>query len=346
MAKWKNTSDTDKARIAKLTGDDLIAAAVTLNDVKLETLQRYIRTYKCSNIIDNSADLFPTRQRPAEFDPMEITTDDAIILGDIEVPDHSRAYLLQALFSAMAHNIKTLIIAGDFVATDQGALNSWPTTWKLKSDMSYKEACDMACDLLNQMSMWFDNIYIIEGNHDVRIAKSTKGEVDLGMMIAETEAEYSRISYMWINTCRGNVKVSHPRNFSKNPVVLCQKLHSTEPRKGHYIIGHCHRMQQGMGEDGIWEMHGLGTGRDYAKYKDRSDTTHAAWDIAFMMMKNGYFTHLGDKVTNWKAHFGNLYSDYLTALNPPSSAPKVVRPHPRAATSPYANLYRIAPQGA
>jgi len=333
MAVWNYTDDAIKEQVRQLQdkGADLTDQAEYFG-VQLESLKRYLRRYKQYNPPTESQPptiTFPYMERPPELTPLEITTDNAIIIGDIEVPNHSHKYLAQVLFTGMVHNIKTLIIAGDFVATDQGSLNSWPTIWRLKSDMSYPAACQMACDILNRLSLWFENIYIIEGNHDNRIARATGGEVDLGMMLAETEAQYSRIAYMWINTSRGMVKVSHPKNYSKNPVTLCQRLLNTEPRKGHYVIGHCHRMQSGMSEDGLFEMHSIGTGRAFAKYKDQHDTTHPAWDISFLMMSDNttnYFTHLGDKVTNWAAHFGALYPEYLRSITPLPHSPQPAQP--------------------
>jgi len=310
---WKDTEDTTKEQLYQMYKQniDLTEEARKL-EIKISTLERYLRNYH-----NDKTSLFtPPRQIKRYNDFQTITTDNVMILSDIEIPDYSREYLLLALYSAMANNIKTLVIAGDLIATDMSSLNSWSTTWQT-NDMNYEQVIQTTQDILNTLGEWFDDIYIIEGNHDDRIARATNGEVHLGMLLDNTKAVYSRYSFLWIETSRGAIKVSHPKNYSRNPVTLGQKLHSEEPRKAHHIIAHCHRMQIGMSLDGLYEIHCLGTGRDsqLTKYKSTRVASFPEWDASFVMIENGYFKHLGLKTTNWQKELGSLYEEYLSSSN-------------------------------
>lgn len=252
---------------------------------------------------------FPSKQY---LDYEELTGDDFIIISDIEIPDHNPDYLKLALLTGMAHGIKRLIIAGDLIATDQDGLNSWVSTWQHRGELTYEDSIDLVSALLLQFEKWFTEIVLIEGNHDDRVARATKGQVHLGMFLKETSVRYSRYEYLWLNTSRGPVKVVHPSaHFSSDPVVLGQQLYNVEPRKSHYVIAHCHRQQSGWSPDGSFEIHALGTGRDdtKTKYKATKASKHKQWDSSFLMINEGYFTDLSLKGTNWRRFLGDFYQE-------------------------------------
>jgi hypothetical protein len=134
----------------------------------------------------------------------------------------------------------------------------------------------MTVRILAQFAQWFDEIVIIAGNHDDRIARKTGGEVHLGMLIPDELAKYSRCSYAYIETRkRGLIKVVHPDNFSSTPVALGQQFYDVEYgpyfdeanpfetlRKCHFVISHTHIDQSGWSKDRIHEIHAIGTCRD------------------------------------------------------------------------------------
>jgi hypothetical protein len=213
----------------------------------------------------------------------------------------------------MVHGIRKLVIAGDLIATDQDGLNSWLNTFVDKDDLNYEDSIAVVVMILRQLVAWFtDGIIIIEGNHDDRIARATKGEVHLGMLIKDVNVVYSRYAFLWVNTTRGPIKIVHPDNFSGDPVVLGQQLYDVEPRKCHYIVPHCHRKQIGWSKDGAFEIHAMGCGRDpvKTKYKARKVNKHKQWDSSFVMVKGGYFYDFDLKSTNWQEALGELYETY------------------------------------
>lgn len=115
----------------------------------------------------------PSRQY---LDYEEIVTDNAIIISDIEIPDFSPLYLLLVLLTAMWNGIKTLIIAGDLIASDQDGINHWAQVLADESDLPYEGSRNLVVLILHQFFKWFDEIILFEGNHDRRVATATKGD--------------------------------------------------------------------------------------------------------------------------------------------------------------------------
>ncbi len=310
---WKKVGPKDKERLAQLysAGVPLDADAEALG-MKRSSLEREIRQYifyKKELLGSAAADIqFEEMPRKRYTDFLSIPTDEAIIVSDIEVPDHDPLYLKLALLSGMRLGVKRLIVAGDFIATDQDALNSWVTTWRRGDETRYEEDVDMAVSILSEFAKWFTDITIIEGNHDDRLNRKTSGEVHLGMFLRGTNALYSRYAYLHLHTSRGLVWVVHPDNFSGDPITLGQQLYNVHSPKGHWVLGHCHRRQDGWTPDGEYEVHALGCGREEkkTKYKATKINKHKQWDKSFLAIQDGFHVPLDLKATNWREFLGEL----------------------------------------
>src|SRR5690606_38000196 len=98
-----------------------------------------------------------------------IQTNDAIIISDIEVPNHDAWMLKAALLTGMRYGIHTVIFAGDLIATDQDALNTWLSTWAEEGERSYAVDLDELRKIIRRFQEWFtDGIYMGMGNDDLR----------------------------------------------------------------------------------------------------------------------------------------------------------------------------------
>ena len=267
----------------------------------------------------------------------DITCDDFVVISDIEIPDHDPAMLQAALLTAMRKNIKTLIIAGDLLATDNAALNSWVDTWAVGNQINYEGAIGIAVDILARFLHWFDDIYVIQGNHDDRIDRKTGGEVWFGMLLhhARIHAEriladsdrkhaqvhFSRYSYMYARTRRGPIYICHQHNYSKTPVKLAQDIYgvingpdfdvrdlNAVSQKCHILVTHTHIIQSGFSPDAAREVYGIGCCRDplKTKYKQTSATKFPEWNQGFLYAKGGYFYNLPRRSTNWLELLGEL----------------------------------------
>jgi hypothetical protein len=124
MTTWKQVPVEEQARLA-----DLYKQKMPLHleserlGISLTSLERYIRQFIYHESLFTSYLLSKSmvnKQAPAKVydDFEELTGDDFMIISDLEIPDHSPEFLSLVLLSATARKIKTLVIAGDMVATD------------------------------------------------------------------------------------------------------------------------------------------------------------------------------------------------------------------------------------
>ncbi|MBI5668029.1 MAG: hypothetical protein HZC41_08465 [Chloroflexi bacterium] len=167
---WKDITIPEREELLKLydAGDtEAIALRAVDYGMKPQSLERKLRDHRyykrlylkeAFEQVDIPAS--PSRQY---LDYEEIEADDAIIISDIEVPDFSPLYLLLVLLTAMWHGIKRLIIAGDFIASDQEGINHWAQVLANDSDLGYESSRNLVVLILRQMFKWFDEI-VLTGN--------------------------------------------------------------------------------------------------------------------------------------------------------------------------------------
>ena len=234
---WKHLPIEEQLHISELykKGDDLVGVATQYgwNSLSLARQVRHFIYYQ-NLFMKGTTDKFsvPNMSNRVYTDYTTLATDDAIIISDLEIPDADPEMLKLAFMTGVRFGIKKLIIAGDFLATDQEALNDWVSTWKETCEVTYENALGMSINLLDQFAQQFEEIIICEGNHDDRIARKTKGEIHLGMLLKGTQAKYTRYPFLWLKTTkRGYVYVVHPRKGSSNSVALGQRIYSKKLRQ-------------------------------------------------------------------------------------------------------------------
>ena len=288
-------------------------------------------------------------KRYIDFEVLE--TDNAVIISDTELPDHSAPYIRLALLKAMSENIKTLIIAGDVVATDMAALNSFSPKFTEPGELTYRQVIHLLRDTLNAMLGWFEHVYIIEGNHDDRVARKTGGEIDLGMFIDHIPSvTYSRYPYLYVRRSNGElVKIIHPGNYSQDPAKLAQDFYNIEAgpyfdpmrrretfQKADIVVAHCHRGQTSMSPDGAHQCIALGTLRDptRTRYKTKAQAKkNKQWDASFATLEDGWLKHYPIAATHWARDLGPLWEE----------APRCHRA--RRPPKPFGILNRMIPEG-
>lgn len=226
------------------------------------------------------AQSIPQSKTPVYDEFHVVKTNDAIIISDIEVPDHDAWMLKAALLAGMRFGIRTVIFAGDLIATDQDALNTWLSTWAEDGERSYATDLDELRTIIRRFREWFtDGITMIMGNHDMRIDKKTGGQVTLEMLLDDTDMQFSRYSYMylWMPKAQEWVYVCHQFNYSKTSIKLAQDvwtvvtapdgydnetglripdydpfLDGPNKSKCHVVVTHTHVAQSGYSPDDNW----------------------------------------------------------------------------------------------
>lgn len=343
MARWSEISEEQRDRLLELyTAGALEMRHANELEIPLDTLKRRLRdwrSFKKDQIPESASTTWFPDSPSHDWDGYPvIEADDFIVMSDIEIPDHDPAMLQAVLLTAMQHNIKTLVIAGDLLATDNPTLNSWIDTWAINNQINYEGAIGLAATILIKYLDWFERIIVIQGNHDDRISRKTGGEVWFGMLLSEVssyaaeqaEVVFSRYPYMYIKTSnRGIVYVCHQQNYSVTPVRLGQQIaekvtgpyydpRDSHPRvdKCHIILTHTHITQQGFTVDGTREVISLGCMRDpmKTKYMQTAANKYPGWNQSFMYSKGGYFHLLPRHSTNWVEVLGKYFPESEIAV--------------------------------
>lgn len=280
--------------------------AVGILGIPLSTVERRLREHRHQQSLKSRLDM------PSKIynDYLHIETDDAIVISDIELPDADPIMLQAAIAMGKQYGIKTLIIAGDLIATDQASLNSWEEVIKTGDEPPFQRVIEHTKQVLKTFGEQFKTMYCISGNHDERVARKTGGEVHLGMLLPDLK--FSQYNFMWIKTSRGYVYITHPQNYSSNSAGLGQKLYNVtvapDSSKPHVVLAHTHQAQQATSPDGIREIHALGTMRDplKTKYKSTRSNTHHQWTQGFLMLRKGYFYPMVRGTTDWQFYLKDL----------------------------------------
>lgn len=266
-----------------------------------ETLKRRLREFREHQIIET----IPQSNSPIYDDYFDVETDNAIFISDIEFPDSHFPTLKAALLFAYQYDIRTLCVLGDLMATDQAALTHWAKDYILSDELSFRDVLQNYTKkfALGMREQFTDGVWMISGNHDLRIAKATGGNIDIGMFFEGIDGvHWSPYGYMYLRTSRGDVFACHQENFGKNPVKVAQDIYGTLPRKGHMLVTHIHRQESSTTPDGLYEVHALGTCRDAKRtgYKSLKANRHYEWNNGFVMMLDGHFYNIGMKSFNPK----------------------------------------------
>jgi len=318
---WKDLAPEQKEQIfqAAKGGAPLTVYALQLG-IKESSLERYLRTYRNQRdeLLTKKAQTItiPASTSRLFTDYITLENDNVMIIGDLEIPDHHEKYLYLSLLMAMEHNLKTLIILGDLVATDHSALNLWAKLWVTGQELPYENCIAQTNALLTQLSAWYDEIIVVAGNHDERINRATGGAVHLGMLLNSPKVRYSHYSYLWLETSRGPVKCIHPKNYRADPITLAQQLYNREPRKAHTVIAHTHRMQTGKSPDGQYTMQAIGCmrQRQRTQYVSTHVSNHKQWDNSLLMIRNGFQYNIDCANTDWQFWLGGRYPAWMTRV--------------------------------
>jgi len=183
--------------------------------------------------------------------------------------------------------------------------------------------------LIHAFGEWFTDQDAILGNHDMRAARATKGEITIDDLLEYTAIRLGQYSYMYVWNPRTHewTYVCHQFNYCKISVRLAQEVwtvvtapdgydnatgeripdynpqvHGWNKQKCHVVITHTHVAQHGYSPDDSWNCIGMGCMREQrrTKYTQARATKFPKWNNAFVMMKNGRFTTMSMKRTDWR----------------------------------------------
>lgn len=309
---WKQLTEEERLSLAQrhANGENLDSEASRLG-IPAESFYRRIREYKNNLIVQiaaKEANLpFNKIVTPVVHNDFIIhTTNDAIIISDLEMPDTDPDMLEAAFLLGVSRGIRTLIIVGDFNAWDQSFLSTHPVISNKQMDIP--DNVRRSNKLIEVMLLWFTEIFITSGNHDERVAKATFGEMAHESLFDKygDRVKFSRFRYMWLKTDRGYAYLCHPTNFSEDSAKLASSIYdkmvSPDGSKPYAIVmAHTHQPQFRKSRDNLCECYALGCMRDVQRteYVMQSSNKFAQWGQSVLVLEDGYFSHYERHSTNW-----------------------------------------------
>jgi len=240
-------------------------------------------------------------------DWLEIDCENAIIIADVEMPDYDADLMRLAHAMAVKHNIKTLLIGGDYDAFD--TITPWSVAHRDNTELTLRETFALDAAMLDTAMSWFDDVYAVMGNHDQRWSKLLDGQLGPYDVIHTSNGQVivKPYTYMYLNTSRGKYKLTHPKNYSKNQLTTPRNIIQKESERCHIISTHTHHCCKGFDQSGQWVIAEIGCLRNpkATKYKQTGDTNHPQWVQGFAMLLDGYLHVLPKEHTDWRRWLGD-----------------------------------------
>jgi len=223
---------------------------------------------------------------------------DAIIIGDLEIPDHDNVTLNLALRVWRAQHIRTLIINGDMISADGLSMHrpsAFPRPTTVSQDIAVTK------EILRVLTNTFqEGVFVNTGNHDARLRWYTNGEIGLDALVSGGKVTMTPLGYLYLNSGGVEWKITHPQNYSKIPGSVARTIAINEGIN--VVVGHTHHLSMSFTSDGKYMAIDGGHCRDVERtaYKVSADNTYPKWINGFVVIKNGYAHALAKEFTDWK----------------------------------------------
>ncbi len=223
---------------------------------------------------------------------------DFVVVGDVHVPCTDYGFAGMVLVVAKKHGIKRLIIAGDMFNMDTFGFYD-----AVVNQPSWKDERDAARVLFRDWLEWFDEIYVLMGNHDRRLQKWTAGQLDesdiFGMITSSDKVRVSNYGYLTVDTWR----ITHPKNYSIDFLKVADTLASKY--QSNILSFHEHHLGITRDRYNNYTIANGGCLVDPAKlaYVALDDSKSAGMVQGFAMLRNGYVTVFGkSEFTDWSEY--------------------------------------------
>lgn len=239
-----------------------------------------------------------TAWKPTALEPVIkiVSGEPVLILSDVHAPIHSAAWLFHAIRCAKAKGVRFVIINGDLIDANQ--ISKYIGSYyrrgaQLENDFDAAEA------ILKILCTEFEKVYLLMGNHDMRLIKQFGGEVSVGkvfrMLGHFDNLVITARSFVDVNE---TVRVVHPRQYSKIRGALAQRLAN---RWGKSIVdGHEHHSAMSSSHDGRFQACAVAciadiNNQDYV----RNECTDFVEPMNGFAIIFGEYIHCFDKFTRW-----------------------------------------------
>jgi hypothetical protein len=236
----------------------------------------------------------------AETEECVTVEGDAMVISDTEIPFHDVKTLGYLVSVAMKFGIKTLIVAGDFLALDSES--PFPTEEGVEETTLADDKWSGA-DVLESLFTWFEYIVLLKGNHEQR--GSRKRELGFIQDIRNQWGDLGDLDismYKWclLESGKETYRIEHFGGYRRVPGSMARTRATIEAC--HVAGGHTHHFSRSFTENGRHQAIDLGHGtrEETRMYKQVNGTTHhPKWIAGFWMVRNGCAYPFPIEFTDW-----------------------------------------------
>lgn len=210
-----------------------------------------------------------------------------VVTGDRHIPFLSLDWHKKLMSVAKARGIKTLIESGDYF--NQDMFSHWFKMYQPNVGFSWDDEVASATEVMEDLLSWFEKIYIITGNHDLRIWRAVGQGCSMNtifrMVTADPRVCVSNLPYCYAGPS-DEFMIIHPKSYSQistsTPKKLCEKFHK------HVLGAHGHFF--GLDYDKSGKYMAVATGGlfnyDTILYVHSNITTHDLWINGFVVIND------------------------------------------------------------
>jgi len=178
-------------------------------------------------------------------------------LSDLHIPFHNVDVLNEAVGMALSLGVPYCIVNGDLL--DVYAASKFA---KNKS-VEIRHELDIAFHVLTVLCEHFDEVLLVEGNHERRMKRYIESNIDLNLqwlfqvdLLDKLADQFDNAVYIgdsWLKI--GSVIFAHPDNYSKVPgrtvLNLADSLRARGETISAAVIGHTHKIVNGTIANGM-----------------------------------------------------------------------------------------------
>lgn len=229
---------------------------------------------------------------------------DFLVINDVHIPATNWAFAELALQVAETHlpRPRRCILVGDLINGD--ALSRWED---LVMCTPLEDELDYANQYLNVLGGVFDEIWFMRGNHEDRLLKSLRGQLNapqfLRMVSDNTRVHYSTYSKCTVSSGGELWRLTHQRAYRKRKLSVANEL--AMKYKAHIISAHQHHSAQGRDDSNTYTIIDSGGLHDseLMAYVQLDDTTSPVMCNGFVLLREGVgtlFTPPSYCMTDWQ----------------------------------------------
>jgi hypothetical protein len=250
--------------------------------------------------IPANVNLVPTK-------PLTLDLDTWLYTSDFHAPLHNKLWTKRLANVANRHNVSTLVIGGDLFDFDSTSRHP-----KTEQQSGLNQTLKSGGDLLCWLSIAFDRIYVLPGNHCRRVATKLDEPLEFDALIhaavkgriAAGKIVTTDYDYIYIGQEDSGWVVGHPRYFSIVPAKGGADVAMLQRRN---VIGaHNHIIGLSQSKDGrFWSIDpGHMTDPSMTPYLMQSNglSRYPTWRNGFVLVDNNIPTIFADGLTDWSRY--------------------------------------------